>query len=116
MAAAHIYWDETNQYGRRLRASLQAMESADDQQQDAREMLIQMRDGDGSQDAHYDNVVRRLGYGGYTASQGTPTVAQLQMARASFEEFDSAFSKTSGNGSVTNVRAARDQVFAKHRG
>ena len=115
MAVAHILFDETSQYGRKLRSCLNLMEQSDDAQVDVRDMLIQMRDGDGSQDAHYSNVVVRLGVEGYTATQGDPTAAQLAKARSIFEEFDSAFSKTSGNGSVTNVRAARDQVVAKLR-
>lgn len=115
MAHAHILFDETTQYGRKLRASLSAMESADDQQTDVRDFMIQMRDGDGSQDAHYDTLVRRLGVEGYSATQGSPSAEQLAAARSLFEEFDSAYSKTSGNGSVSNVRAARDQVVAKLR-
>lgn len=115
MAHAHILFDESSQYGRKLRACLNAMESADDQQVDVRDVLIQMRDGDGSQDAHYDTIVRRLGVEGYTPTQGNPTAPQLAAARSLFEEFDSAFSKTSGDGTVDHVRAARDQVLAKLR-
>lgn len=115
MAVAHILFDETSQYGRKLRACLNLMEQADEAQVDVRDVLIQMRDGDGSQDAHYATVVKRLGVEGYTSTQGDPTAGQLAKARSLFEEFDSAFSKTSGNGSVSNVRAARDQVIAKLR-
>jgi hypothetical protein len=116
MAFAHIHFDQSTQYGALVRAMLRANESADDQLLDVRDLLIQMRDGDGSQNIHYANVVKRLKVADYDPTQGAPTDPQNAVARALFEEIDSAFSKTSGNGSVTNVRAARDQLYAKTRG
>lgn len=113
--SGHIYWDESTKHGAMIRQMLAANESGDDQMADVREMIIAMREGDGSQDVHYDNVVKRCKVGGYDPTQGDPTTAQRQMARSLFEELDSAFSKTSGNGSVDNVRAARDQLYAKTR-
>jgi hypothetical protein len=104
MAAAHIHFDDQTQYGRKLRRALQLMEEGDDLLADVRDMMIQMRDGDGSNAAHYALLVTRMGF---------PDNAT---AKAAFDELDSAFSKTSGNGSVSNVRAARDQLFAKMRG
>lgn len=101
---AHIYFNDQLQYGRQLRRFLQMSEEADDLFSDVRDVMIQMRDGDGSQDVHYAEVTSRFGF------------ASDAKARAAFEELDSAYSKTSGNGSVTNVRAARDQLFAKLRG
>lgn len=83
---------------------LALMEQGDDLINDVRDMMIQMRDGDGSQDVHYAELTARFGF-----------VSDAQ-ARSAFEELDSAYSKTSGNGSVTDVRAARDQLFAKLRG
>lgn len=65
--------------------------------------MIQMRESDGSQDAHYADVATRFGF---------ETSAK---ARSAFLELDSAFFKTSGNGSVDNVRTARDNLFAKLR-
>ena len=116
MAEAHIHFDDSTRYGSMLRDMLRTNERADDMMADVRDMLIQMRDGDGSQNSHYANVVIRLRFADYDPTQGAPTDAQCAKARAAFEELDSAFSKTSGNGSVTNVRAARDQLFAKMRG
>ena len=104
MAANHIYFNESTQYGRLLRRMLNVNEDADDSIADVRDVMIQMRDGDGSQDAHYAEVTSRFGF------------TSDAKARAAFEELDSAYSKTSGNGSVSNVRAARDQLFAKLRG
>jgi hypothetical protein len=104
MAFQHIYFNESNQYGRDLRRLLDMSEQADDLFADVRDVMIQMRDGDGSQDAHYAEVTARFGF---------DTDAK---ARAAFEELDSAYSKTSGDGSVSNVRSARNQLFAKLRG
>jgi hypothetical protein len=78
--------------------------------------MIQMRDGDGSSNIHYAEVVKRFRFGDWEPTQGEPSDAQNAKARAAFEELDSAYSKTSGNGSVSNVRAARDQMFGKLRG
>lgn len=117
MAFAHIHFDQRTQYGAKLRQMLSLMEQGDDLMTDVRDVMIQMRDGDGSQNVHYAEVTKRFGFGGYDVTTGgDPTDAQNAKARAAFEELDSAYSKTSGNGSVTNVRAARDQLFAKLRG
>lgn len=104
MAFNHIHFNDQTQYGRLLRRMLSMSEEADDLFTDVRDVMIQMRDGDGSQDAHYAEVTTRFGF------------ASDAKARAAFEELDSAYSKTSGNGNVSNVRAARDQLFAKLRG
>jgi len=103
MAFNHIYFNDQLNYGRMFRRMLQMMEESDDLMSDVRDVMIQMRDGDGSQDAHYAEVTARFGF------------TNDAKARAAFEELDSAYSKTSGNGSVSNVRAARDQLFAKLR-
>jgi hypothetical protein len=104
------------QYGALLRNLLDTMERGDDLMIDVRDVMIQMRDGDGTQNVHYAEVVKRFGFADYTPTQGSPTDEQNAKARAAFEELDSAFLKTSGNGSVSNVRTARDQLFAKLRG
>ncbi len=116
MAFAHLYFNQASQFGAKLRSFLNAAESSDDQFVDVRDVMIQMRDGDGSQNVHYAEVTKRFGFGGWESTQGEPTTEQNAIARAAFEELDSAYSKTSGNGSVANVRAARDQMFAKLRG
>ena len=106
MAFAHIHFDDQTQYGRKLRRLLQLMEESDDLFQDVRDVMIQMRDGaDNAGDVtNYAEVTSRFGFSSNTK------------AREAFLELDSAFSKTSGNGQVDNVRAARDQLFAKLRG
>lgn len=104
MAFQHIHFNDQTQYGRKLRALLQKSEESDDAFADVRELMIQMRDGDGSLAIHYAEVRTRFGF------------ETEVKAKEAFEELDSAYSKTSGNGSVDNVRAARDQFFAKLRG
>jgi len=104
MAFNHIHFNDQTQYGRLLRRAVQMSEEADDLLTDVRDAMIQMRDGDGSQAAHYAEVTARFGF------------ASDAKAKAAFDELDSAYSKTSGNGSVSNVRAARDQLYAKLRG
>lgn len=116
MAFNHISFNANTHHGRMLRQMLDLMEQGDDMMVDVRDAMIQMRDGDGSQNVHYDQVTRKFGFGDYDVTVGgVPTDAQNAKARAAFEELDSAFSKTSGNGNVSNVRAARDQLFAKLR-
>lgn len=104
MAFAHIHFNDQTQYGRQLRRMLQMSEEADDLMKDVRDCMLQMRDGDGSDPTHYAEVTSRYGFTNDAAS------------KAAFDEIDSAYSKTSGDGSVLFVRAARDQLFAKLRG
>lgn len=104
MAFQHIHFNDQTQYGRQLRRLLNMMEESDDLMKDVRDVMIQMRDGDGSQAVHYAEVTTRFGF------------ASDAKAKEAFDELDSAYSKTSGDGSVSNVRAARDQLFAKLRG
>ena len=106
MAFAHLYFNDQLQHGRMLRRTLQMMEQADDLLADVRDVMVQMRDGADNPADHtnYTEVASRFGFASNTK------------AREAFLELDSAYSKTSGNGVVTNVRAARDQLFAKLRG
>lgn len=106
MAFAHIHFNDQLQYGRSLRRALQLSEEADDLLTDVRDMMIQMRDGadNPADSANYAELTTRFGF------------VSNDQARAAFLELDSAYSKTSGNGSVDNVRAARDQLYAKLRG
>lgn len=118
MAIAHIIFDEHSQYGRKLRNMLNLNEHGDDEIADLRDVIIQMVDGGSGGTgtaSNFANVVKRFGVGDYAPTQGAPDAGQLAMAKALFDELDSAYAKTSGNGSVSNVRAARDQLFAKLR-
>lgn len=104
MAFNHIHFDDNSQYGRILRLALRTNEAADDQLADVVSLFESMIDGDGSSDTHYTEVTVRFSF---------PSNA---VAHAAFNELASAHAKTSGNGAVTNSRAARDQLFAYLRG
>lgn len=104
MAFNHIHFNDQTQYGRQLRRMLQMSEESDEAMKDVRDLMIQMRDGDGSDAAHYAECVTRFGF------------TSNAKAKEAFDELDSAYSKISGDGNVSSVRAARDQLFAKLRG
>lgn len=104
MAFNHIYFNDQTRAGAMLRRMLTASESGDDLLQDIRDMMIQMLSGDGSDPAHFSEHVSRFGF------------TDNAKAKAAFDEIDTAYLKTSGNGNVSNVRAARDQMYSKFRG
>lgn len=100
----YIYFNDSTQWGRQLRDLLRTMGRGDSMFTDIRDVMVQMLNGDGSADAHYDEIAQRFGFDTTAA------------AHAAFLELDTCYGKTSGNGSVTNVRAARDQFFSRLRG
>ena len=105
MAFDYIYFNDQTIHGRMLRRALNLSEEADDTLNDVRNVIIRMCEGgDTSSAANFGEVVSRFGF------------ADTAKAKAAFDELDSAYSKTSGNGAVSNVRAARDQLFDKLRG
>lgn len=104
MAFQHLHFNDQTQYGRGLRRMLQQAEESDESQVDQISLMSLMIDGDGSQDAHYAEITVRYGFVDDASSH------------AAYNELQSAYSKISGNGSVTDVRAARDQLFNKLRG
>jgi hypothetical protein len=69
-----------------------------------------MIDGDGSNISHFDEVVKRFGVG-----DGVVNDANRTFAQSMWQEIDSAYSKTSGDGAVSSVRAARDQLMDRLR-
>jgi hypothetical protein len=113
---AWIGFNDQSPGGRLLRRMLSKNEQGDDEMADVLDLIVQMRDGadDPEDSANYAEVVRQFGFGGWVS--GVPTAEQTDKAQACFNELSSAYSKTSGNGSVTNVRAARDQLYSKLRG
>lgn len=106
MAFNHIYFNDQTTYGRLLRRALQKSEEADDELKDVRDVMVQMRDGaDNPGDpTNYAEITNRFGF------------VSNAKAREAFLEIDSAFQKTSGDGAVSGVRSARDQLFNKLRG
>lgn len=104
MAFAHLHFNDQNQYGRILRRALSQNEDADQLLKETLDLMATMIDGDGSLDAHYTEVTVRFGF------------TSDAQSHAAYTETLSCSAKTSGNASVTNVRAARDQWFSKLRG
>lgn len=104
MAFNHIHFDSGLPHGRILRNALTVNETADRALADVMSLMTAMIDGDGSQDSHYTEIQSRFAF------------TSTAKAHAAYNELSSAYSKTSGNGSVSDVRAARDQLFAFLRG
>lgn len=103
MAVGHLKFDDQTQHGRILRRFLNAVEETLDLGADLLAAFAQMIDGDGSQAAHFTYLTARL---------GTPSDA---VTKSLWEELQSAYSKVSGDGSVSSVNAALKQVVAKLR-
>lgn len=116
MAFNHISFNRNTPHGAKLRSMLDTNERADDELADMRNVMVQMLDGDGSQDIHYSEIAKRFGVADYDQTQGTPDPAQLAKAKELFLEVDTVYGKSSGDGTVNNVRASRDQLFNKLRG
>ncbi len=75
---------------------------------DARSVMLQFRDGDGSQAAHYDQLAAA---GDFTAGDYADANAA---AKASFDEVDSLHAKITTDASVSSVMTAISQACAKH--
>ena len=103
MAITHLQFDDQKQHGRLLRRWLNAVESTLDDGDDIFRLLPTMIDGDGSSAAHFNEVVTRFGF---------PDNAT---AKAFWDEFQSAYSKVSGDAQVSSVNAAIKQIIAKCR-
>ena len=70
MAFAHISYNKNSQYGQKLFALLTKLETGDDEFADVRDVMVQMRDGDGSQNVHYAEVIGGLALVDYDSTQG----------------------------------------------
>lgn len=108
MAANFIIGDESTRvfrdivrYGQMLREGVDGLRQVSD-------IMVQMRDGDGSSAAHYDLLTAQAGYGAGDYSTADDA------AKASFDELASLLAKVNSNDAVSNVRAAIDQFCAKH--
>lgn len=109
MAAAFIDLNRETELGRMKARGLQMIREGRQLLAQARAIEIQMRDGDGTQDAHYtlnatEQGVQPAGYASAAAA-----------ARASFNECDSLIVKlTQPSGQGDSTGAAIDQACAKH--
>lgn len=68
---------------------------------DVRALMVQMLEGDGSEEAHYSTIQARFGF------------ADVTTAKAAFAEIDSAWGNSKNNDSRAAVKAALTQLFAR---
>lgn len=108
MASNYIEVNRTTDVGRQLVRGLQMVREGKETLARLRDVIIQMRDGDGSDPAHYDVLA---GEAGYVANDYATANAA---AKASFDEIDSLLSKINTDNNVSNVLAAINQACAKH--
>lgn len=105
MATPHLPFNDQLPHGRLLRRALQQSEESDENWPDILATMVNMCEGgDPGNAANFTEM---------TAKYGFDSNADSKLA---YDEIASMYSKISGNGSVDNVRAARDQLFAKLRG
>ena len=103
MAFTKIHFNTALPHGQLLRSALANLENGHDGINDIIAAAQLMIDGDGSQAAHFEEVMTRFGF---------PSTA---VAKAAWEELLSVQSKLNTNGSVSNTLAAINQAFAKFR-
>jgi hypothetical protein len=107
MAAAYIPFDRNKDVTRKVVGALQKLREGKQDLEDALEVMTQMKDGDGSQAAHFDLL----------ASQGTFAAGDYAdanaAAKAFFDEVSSLSFKLNTNGSITDMDAALIQACAK---
>jgi len=116
MSVGHDLFDDSTPTGRFVRNYGNALDAVNDSGPKIILMITQMIDGDGSQDAHYAYLVKRMKFLGYADGEsGTPTAAQLAVAHAWWNEFQSVNGKLQTDASVSSVLAAIKQYLAKTR-
>jgi phosphoribosylformylglycinamidine (FGAM) synthase-like amidotransferase family enzyme len=108
MAAGIIKFDRNSDAMRPAVRALQMIREGLDVLRAQRAIMLQFRDGDGSQAAHYDLLAAA---GVFAAGDYADANAA---AKASFDELDSLFAKLSTDASVSAVNAAILQACAKH--
>lgn len=103
MASTNIHFDDQKHHGRLLRSALHMLEGGLDALNDAFASMTHMKDGDGSQAAHFTELTSRFGF---------TTDAK---AKDAYDELNSLQAKLNTNASVTDVNAALLQAFSKFR-
>ena len=91
-------------HGLKLRSALTKLEDGRKELFEMRDVMVRMRDGDGSDPAHYAEVTARF-----------PFVSDAD-AKAAYDEIASACFKLETNASVSDVANALEQLFDKMRG
>lgn len=97
----YLNFNDQIQHGRDLRRCLQQMEESHKALDDILLVMAQMLNGDGSQDAHFDEVATHFGF------------ATTAKAHSAWSELQSLASKFNTDSSVTSVKSAMAQAFAK---
>ena len=114
---SHIQFNGQPDYGQAFRSHLAQREAGRRGLIDDRDVMQTMIDGDGSQIGHFDEVVRRFGFGGWVANNAV-TDTQRTVAKAAWDELNSYLGKiTVADPSVPvfAVQAAEIQLFNKCR-
>lgn len=103
MAVTHLAFDDQTTHGRLIRRALNQIENGVEDLNDAIATMALMLSGDGSDPAHFTYLTAKFGF------------ASDAVAKAAWEELNSVQAKLTTDSSVSNVRAAQLQAFAKFR-
>lgn len=102
MADTHYAFDRSKTAGYRLALAHEALDGLRHLKNE-RDTMVQMRNGDGSLDSHYDAVTTAYGF------------ANSADAKNAFLELDSLVAKIDTDASVSSVKAAINQFLARLR-
>ncbi len=114
MAIGHLDFDDGLAGGRDVRRVLSGLETGYDGLLDLIATMAQQVDGDGSAIAHFTYFVQQYGAGGWKDSVAV-TDAHRTVAKGMWDELNSLKGKLDTDASVSSVRAALLQAFAKMR-
>ncbi len=103
MAITHIHFNDGLPHGRLLRSALSSLERGHDDLNAIIASIQTMIDGDGTDAAHFDEVVTRFAF---------PSTA---VAKAAWGELNSLRFKLNTNESVSDVLAAIQQAMSRFR-
>lgn len=103
MATTHIQFNDQSQEGRIVRRFLNAVDDVLNLGDQINRFMPTMIDGDGSDISMFTLAVSLVGF------------TDTTNAKAFWDEFQSCYSKVSGDGSVSSVNTALKQIAAKCR-
>lgn len=111
MAITHLQINDQTQHGRQLRQITNAIDTIMQLMPQMQATLQDMITGDGSTEAQFVEMASRLG----TSAPADNSMTANAVAMGVWNEFNSAWSKISGDGSVTTVNTALKQFTNKLR-
>lgn len=104
MAVTYVYFDDQKPHGRLLRRALNHTEEGVEGLVDIFATMARMLDGDGSDAAHFNEVVTRFGFASNAA------------AKSAYDELNSLVTgKLDSDASTSNVKSAIAQALAIFR-